>query len=84
MPTQAQSGAEVWLHPSRYFNGKSEWAVTATLRPLYLRKGSGTDRTGGCAGDRAGLHAHGKFRPHWDLIPGPTTLSQPPVYNSIQ
>jgi hypothetical protein len=79
MPTQAQSGTEVWLNPSRHLNGKGEWVVITTPTPLYLWEAAGTHNTGGCFGVGAGLHAHGKFRRHRDLMPGPSTLSQPPV-----
>jgi hypothetical protein len=70
MLRQAQSRTEVWLHPSSYLNGKRKWVViTAPPPPLYLWEAACTDHTGGSFGVGAGLHAHGKFRRHRDLIP---------------
>ena len=40
----------------------------------YPRERPGTHCTGGWLGPRAGLDRCRKFRPHWDSIPGPSSL----------
>jgi hypothetical protein len=45
------------------------WVFNATLRPLYPRKGPGSQCTGGWVGPRAGLDRCGKSRSHMDFDP---------------
>jgi len=41
---------------------------------FYLRERPGTHCTGGWVGPGAGLDRCGKYRPHRDSIPGPSSL----------
>ena len=45
----------------------------AALSPA---KGTGAHCTGDWVGPRAGLDSCAKYRPYWDLIPGPSTSQQ--------
>jgi len=49
------------------------WMVNAKPRPLYPRDRPGTYCIGGWVGPRADLDGCGKFRPHRDSIPGPSS-----------
>jgi hypothetical protein len=48
--------------------------ISTTPRPLYPLERPGTNCTGGWVGPRAGLDVCEKSRPHWDSIPGPSSL----------
>jgi len=53
---------------------RREWGVSVTPpAALYPRERPGTHCTGGWVGPRAGLDRCGKFHPHQDLIPGPSS-----------
>ena len=58
-----------------FFNlcAKWGWVVNATPQLLYPQERAGTYRIGGWVGLRAGLDSCGKYHPHRDLIPGPSS-----------
>jgi hypothetical protein len=49
------------------------WVFNATLRPLYPRERPGTHWIGGWVDPRTGLDGCGKYRPHRDSNPGPSS-----------
>jgi hypothetical protein len=49
------------------------WVVSTMPWPLYPQEIPGTHCTGGWVGPRASLDVYEKSRPHWDLIPGPSS-----------
>ena len=51
-----------------------EWVVNTTHQPLFPRERPGTHSVGGWAVRRAGLDVCSKSRPHWDFIPGLSSL----------
>jgi len=58
-----------------------EWVVNATLRPLYSRERPGTHGIGGWVGPGASLDRCGKFRPHRDSIPRPSTMYRVAIHS---
>jgi hypothetical protein len=60
--------------PFRDLGARRGYVVSITPWPLYPRERPGTFCTGGWVGPRAGLDVSEKTRPHWDSIPGPSSL----------
>ena len=69
---------EVEIQFYSFFNLGARWwlVVNAALRPLYPRKRPGTHCIGGWVSLRYFLDRCGKSRPHWDTIPGPSSLQR--------
>jgi hypothetical protein len=70
----AQRGVEVIALLFLDLGTRRGWVVSTTSRPLYLRERPGTHCTGGWVGTRAGMDVCETSRPHWDSIPGPSSL----------
>ena len=59
------------------------WVVNTMLRPVYSQESPSIQCVGGWAGPRAGLKRCGKFHPHRDSIPVPSSKQRVAIQTEI-